>query len=182
MPRGEGAGGRPSHYSRGLWAEPETDSEGSRACRAKARRLERAWQVPKEYGGARRGGAERGGCWVFNRQKDTVPHGGTQLRCPGKPVSWLQGGTPKLSVNRNSDWLRDRMRDLQEGQRAHGKGQPSIVMQWGDGGTGTPFQTGQRQEAPGGSKRLWVAQLLTGCCPRRRPRRPGPQRPARPTS
>lgn len=25
------------------------------------------------------------------------------------------------------------MRDLQEGQRAHGKGQPSIFMQQGDG-------------------------------------------------
>lgn len=30
-------------------------------------------------------------------------------------------------------------------------------------------------------KRLWVAQLLTGCCPRPH-RRPGPRRPVLPTS
>lgn len=69
------------------------------------------------------------GWWVFSRQKDTVPHGGTQLQCPRNPVSWLQGGTPKLSVNRDRERLMDRMGDLQEGQRAHGKGQPSIFMQ-----------------------------------------------------
>lgn len=37
---------------------------------------------------------------MFSRQKDTVPQGGTPLQCPRKPVSWLQGGTPKLSINR----------------------------------------------------------------------------------
>lgn len=52
---------------------------------------------------------------MFSRQRDTVLHGGTQLQCPEKPVSWLHGGTPKLSVNRNRERLRDRMRDSQEG-------------------------------------------------------------------
>lgn len=69
------------------------------------------------------------GWWVFSRQRDTVPHGGTQMQCPGKPVSWLQGVSLKLSVNRKRERLRDRKRDLQEGQRAHWKGQPSIFMQ-----------------------------------------------------
>lgn len=45
---------------------------------------------------------------MSGRQRDTVPHGGTQLQYPGKPVSWLQGGTPKLSVNRNRERLKDR--------------------------------------------------------------------------
>lgn len=40
---------------------------------------------------------------MFSRQRDTVLHGGTQLQCPEKPVSWLHGGTPKLSVNRNRE-------------------------------------------------------------------------------
>lgn len=31
---------------------------------------------------------------AVSRERDTVPHGGTQLQCPGKPVSWLQGATP----------------------------------------------------------------------------------------
>lgn len=108
-----------------LGKEPECDSEGEQGCRAKAQRLERARQVPKVYGGVEwdRRLAERG------TQYHMVGH---SCSAQGSQSAGYRELHPTLSQQEQRERLRERMRDLQEGQRAHGKGQPSIFMQQGD--------------------------------------------------
>lgn len=162
---------------RPLGKEPETDSEG---CMGPAGQRHGGWRelgkFPKCMAG--RGGAGRGGvaagCLTEGHSAtwwDTaaVPREAGEL-ATGRCTQALSQQEQRLTQGQN-EGLTGRPEGSWEGTASHSH----AVGRWRDrNSSGWPTARG--------SGRLWVAQLLTGCCPRRRPRRPGPRRPVLPTS
>lgn len=70
-----------------LGKEPECDSEGEQGLQGKGTE---AGESSASSQSVRWSGVGQ----AFSREGDMVPHGGTQLQCPGKPVNWLRGATP----------------------------------------------------------------------------------------
>lgn len=55
------------------------------------------------------------------RQRDPVPHGGTYLYSEPVGLRGLQGGIAQLSVNRNTEGLRERMRTCKKARGLTGR-------------------------------------------------------------